>query len=72
MPRKIKRPFLKASILALVVNGCLLFAQYKQNGRLLQHDYVLVSESLATTFAVLGVVAFIVSRLNKDKESERP
>ena len=72
MSRKIKRPFLKASILALVVNGGFLFVQFKQTGRLLRHDYVLVSESLATTFAALGVLAFIVSQLNKHKESERP
>jgi hypothetical protein len=67
-----KRLFWKASLLALVVNAGFLLAQFQKLGRLTPHDYLRASESLATTLALLGGVALILSWLSKHRKDERP
>ena len=67
-----RRLLWKASLLALVVNTGFLVAQYQKLGRLSPHDYLMASESLATTLALLGGIAFIVSWLSKRRNDERP
>ncbi len=70
LPRT-KRLLLRTSVLALAVNIIFLFAQFQKHGRLLPRDYLVASESLATTLVLLGALAFILTRIGKDKNVER-
>ena len=65
MTPRIKRMWLKGSVLGLIVNGVFLYAQFKARGQLLSRDWMLAALSLVTTLAALAIIALLFSRFDK-------
>ncbi|MSU64802.1 MAG: hypothetical protein EXS38_01580 [Opitutus sp.] len=65
MTPRIKRMWLKGSVLGLIVNGVFLSAQFKVRGQLLSRDWMLAALSLVTTLAALAIIALLFSRFHQ-------
>lgn len=65
MGPRIRRLVVKASALSLIVNGVLLFAKHRQQGRLNAHDYQMAAASFATTLLLIGAITYLFLRFGK-------
>jgi hypothetical protein len=71
MGPRIKRLMVKASALSLIVNGVLLFAKFREQGRLSSHDYQMAAASFATTLVVIAGITFVFMRFGNHPKNGR-
>jgi len=65
MSPRIKRLWLRGSLLGLVMNAVFLFLQYQAKGILYPRDWLVAAKSLGATVAAIAVLAFLFSRVGE-------